>query len=445
MEALSKYQLTLDTDDNRINSSPNVIVLPSGQQFAFYSKFLYTGKLSYSRITFTSPSFTVNVEAGNGNINGVAVSWGAGTVTATPNTTQVVYVTNTGVLGIGTNLSMTFLKDVVLLAYLSSGNTSITRINELEHTGNYIYVRKQTLIGSTWIWEDYENLLNTGTDPSCFYNSVTGFIYLYYTKDSATYIRIFDPSDELTWETLSNINITSQTITLNRDPENSIAVVGANSGYKAIATIANNEYPLSLSGFTFVNGQIYVFLPVLSGDYLAYLRSDITYEFFTYSGGTYTLEALYTLDMKKKTSLLFSERYRLWEGTLGVKYVGVRLSTGIFGNEFVTSPTYYSSFEIYPYPDKTILTDPEHYTTDTRDKMLFGVVSSGYKSLVVKTAEYQETKDFESDNGDTTISSGYKSLVLKTAGYQETKDYEFDSGDIAISSGYIAKVVITNS
>jgi hypothetical protein len=444
MDATTTYQLTYDTDNNRINSSPSVIVLPSGQRIAFYSKFLTTGKISFSRITFVAPSFDISVEAGNGELNGISgITWSSGNLIATPNSFQLVYVTTAGVLGIGTNLTMSFLKDVILLAYVSSGNSSITRIQELEHSGNYIYVRKQTLLGSTWTWNDYEELLNTGSNPMCFYNSNTGYIYLNYTKDSATYVREFNPADELTWETLQSITITSGTITLNRDPENTLAVAGCSSGYKSGVVIESNEYPIGVPGFAFVNDQPYVFLPSVGGDYLSYIKSGITYEFFTLVGNDYILEATYTLSKYQATG--YQNRYKLWTGTIGVKYVGIRLNTILFTDEFVTSPNYYVFFELYPYPDKTVLIDPDNYTVDTKDNMLFSALSSGYKSLVTTTAEYIETKDFEFDSGDVAISSGYKSPVTTTAEYIETKDFETDTGDVAVSSGYKTEITIIST
>lgn len=434
-------QLTLDTDDGRINSSPSTVVLPSGQQFSFYSKFLTTGKQSYSRITFTPPSFTVNVEAGTGMINGIPVSWLAGTLTAPQNSYSLVYVTSAGILGIGQNLTMNFLKDVILLAYVSSGNSSITRIYELERTGQYIYLRRQTLVGSTWEWNDYEELLNTGSNPMCFYSSTTGLVYLNYTKDNATYVREFNPVDELTWELLQNITITSGNITLNRNPENTITVAGNNSGYKTYVLVESNEFPLGVSGFSFSNNQPYVFLPVLGGSYLQYIVSAITYEFFRMEGSSYILEASYTLN--KNSYIGYSDRYRLWTGTTGTKYVGVRLFSTLFSNAFVTSPSNYGSFELYDYPSKTVL-NASAYNTDAKDNMLFGIVSSGYKSTVATVTEYTETRDFEFETVDTAVSSGYMSMVALITEYTETRDFESDSVDTAISSGYKIEITVNS-
>lgn len=442
--AFSTTKLTLDTDDGRINSSPSTVILPSGQQFCFYSKFLTTGKESFSRITFVDPSFTVSVQAGSGTINGIPVTWGAGTLTAPANSYNIVYVTAAGVLGIGSNLTMNFLNDVILLAYVSSGNSSITRIDELEHTGNYIYVRKQILLGSEWVWDDYEILLNTGSEPICFYNSITGEIYLSYTKDSSSYVRTFKPEVDLTWEYLTSIAIAANVnITLKKDPENTAAPIGLGSGYSTSFQLNDGLFPLGASGFSFVDGNIHVFLPYLSSSYLAYTRGEVTYEFFIKSGDEYILEATYTIDNYRTLDL--EKRHRLWSGTLGVKYVGIRMKTTLYQQDYVTPPTNYGSFEIYNFPNLTTLSE-SNYSVDTRDNRFEISLGSGYAGMFSKTAEYEENRDFESDTySQIALGSGYAGVFSKTAEYEETRDFESDTySQIALGSGYATDFSVTN-
>lgn len=442
--AFSTTKLTFDTDDGRINSSPSTVILPSGQQFCFYSKFLTTGKESFSRITFVEPSFTVNVEAGSGTINGIPVNWNAGTLTSPANSYSIVYVTTAGVLGIGDDLTMAFLKDVILLAYISSGNSSITRIFELEHFGSYIYVRKQVLSGSTWVWDDYETILNSGSEPISFYNSVTDVIYLTYKKDSASYVRTFNPNDELTWEYLNSVAIAAgQSITLKRDPENTTsAAIG--SGYSTTFQARYDLYPLGVSGFSFVNNDKYVFLPFISGSYVPNIIGNITYEFYSKSGSTYTLEASYTL--RNNNSLELSERHRLWLGPNGVIYVGIRIKTQLFQEEYASSPSEYVSFEIYNYPDLTTFS-VDTYSVDTRDKSLGVSLGSGYAGIMTKTAEYEESRDSESDTyPKAALGSGYAGIMAMTAEYEETRDFESDTyPKAAIGSGYATYFRVTNT
>lgn len=442
----TSLKLTYDTDDGRRNSSPNVVVLPSGQQIAFYSKFLTTGKESFSRITFTSPSFLVNVEAGNGILNGIDVSWGAVVLTASPNIREIVYVDSVGHVGIGSNLSMTFLADKIILAYVSSGASSITRIIEYEHTGNYIYVRKQFLLGSDWIWGDYEEILNTGSEPSCFYNSVQNRIYLNYKKDSASYVRVFNPADELTWEFLPNISISdiSNTITLNRDPENTFSTTGSSSGYITYAKLRSTLFYIGVAGFAYDINNLYVFLPYLTGDFNSYIIGAVTYDFFYKVGDTYTLECSYTID--PYNTIDFNKRCRVWTGTPGVKYVGIRVYTKLFLSEYATDPEDYSSFEIFTPPIKVALED-NNYNANAKSEICNSSISSGFISSYAKISEFIESRAFGEENYfGSAVSSGFISSYVKTSEFIESRvfDGEYYSGG-AISSGYFTYFIINNS
>ncbi len=442
--AFSTTKLTFDTDDGRLNSSPSTVILPSGQQFCFYSKFLTTGKESFSRITFVEPSFIINVQAGSGMINGIHVDWDAATLESPQNSYSIIYVTVDRVVGIGQNLTMDFLKDKILLAYVGSGNSSITRIDELEHTGNYIFVRKQILAGSQWVWDDIELILNSGSEPISFYNSLTNEIYLTYKKDSSSYVRIFNPSDDLTWEYLISIAIAANVnITLKEDPENTASPIGLGSGYSTTFQLIDGLFPLGGCGFSFVEGNIHVFLPYISSSYLPYARGEITYEFYIKSGNEYILEASYIINNYRTLDL--EKRHRLWSGTLGVKYVGIRMKTTLYQQDYVTLPVNYGSFEIYNFPNLTTLSE-SNYSVDTRDNRFEMSLGSGYAGVLNKTAEYEETRDFESDTySQIALGSGYIGVFNKTAEYEETRDFESDTySQIALGSGYATNFSVTN-
>jgi hypothetical protein len=436
-------QLTRDTDSGRLNNNPCIVVSPLGQQFIFYDKYLTSGKQSYSRITFTSPSFTVNVEAGNGSINGTPVTWLAGTLTATHDTYQIVYVTTDGVLHIDlvTVMTMTLLKDVIILAYVSSGNSSITRIEEVEHTGYYIYLRKQVPSGPDWVWDDLEYRVNTGEQPKAFYDASANKIYMTYKKDSIAYVRVFDPTDELTWSYLPNIAIASNVITLNRNPQNSIRLsLSSGSQAKSISI----EFDLSAAGFSFIDGNTYVFLPLVGGSFVTYVK-DITYEFYTLGVGGYTLEESYVIP-NYPNRLTLDDRWKLWAGSIGIKYVGIRLHSYLFAEEFVTDPENYRSFEIYARPAKVLLTSLT-YNTDARDDMLISALSAGSIASIVKTYEYEESKTAGTASYATVpVSSGYESTIVKTYEYDESKaPPQTDSlATVPVSSGYEAIQIFTD-
>ncbi len=438
--------LTYDTDEGRKNSSPCLVILSTGQKIAFYSKYLTTGKESFSRITFTSPSFIVNVEAGEGTLNGVHVTWDAATLEASKNSRGIVFVDSSNHVDIGSNLSMSFLADKIILAYVSSGDSSITRISEFEHTGDYIYVRRQTLIGANWVWNDYEELLNTGSEPSCFYNSVQDRIYVNYKKDSASYVRSFNPNDELTWEYLSNISISdvSNTITLNRNPENTFSTTGTSSGYITYAKVRSTLFYIGIAGFAYDLNNVYVFLPYLTGDFNSYIIGAVTYDFFYKVGDTYTLERSYTID--PYITIDFYKRCRIWTGTPGVKYIGIRVYTKLFLSEYVTDPEDYSSFEIFTPPIKVALED-NNYNVNAKSEIYNSSISSGFISSYVKTSEFIESRAFgEEDYFGSAVSSGFISSYVKTSEFIESRAFgEEDYFGSAVSSGYLTYFIINNS
>jgi hypothetical protein len=435
-----KYQITQDTDEGRLNNYPCIIVSSTGQKFLFYEKFLTTGKQSFSRITFIPSSFIINVEAGYGSINGINVTWNSGTLIASPNSYQLVYVTSSGILGIKTAPTIEEIKDIIILAYISSGASSITRIEEVEQTGYYIFLRKQVYTGTEWVWENYEYRLNTGKQPRAYYDSNTNKIYLSYLKDSASYLRIFDFSNELTWEYLQNITINSNIITLNKDPQNIFYFSGGSSGFKSKCDIFDDLYPMTTFDFAFLGEDIYIFIPFLTGNYLKYIKSFLTYEVGYFQGENFIIEDSVTVPYTQHS---FS--YRLWEYSLGLKYIRVRLYTQLFTQEYITSPVYYKNTEIYNYPAKINIED-NNYNINVKDKMFLFGMSAGYNSNIIKTIEYQETKNFQNDYSDNfNFSAGYSSNFVKTIEYQETKNFQNDYSDnFNFSTGYKASLVFSN-
>jgi hypothetical protein len=431
-------QITKDIDNLRRNNNACVVVSPTGQQIIFYSKYLTTGKLSYSTISFTAPSFTINIEAGNGTLNGSAITWSAGILTASPNSYELVYVTSAGVLEKTANVTMTGLQTVIPLAYVSSGNSSITRIEEIAPYGYYIYVRKQILSSGQWVWDDIEYRLNTGDQPKAFYDSATQNIYLSYKKDSISYVRKVDPEDELSLEYLPNISIDSgNIITFNRDPQAAV-FMSMSSGYNSTMEFFGFEYfPIGTTGFCFIAEQPYVYMPrLVENSYYQYIRSAVTYEFYTLNAGVYTLELTYEVADNR-----VQDRFFLWTGTTGIKYLGIALKSTLSSETYRTDPIYYKQLELYAYPISIVLdTD---YSIDTRDNVLNFSMSSGYGSLMEFTATYEETKNLISEPIALSMSSGYDSPMEFTATYEETKNLISGPVALSMSSGYNAQLIIT--
>lgn len=423
---ITTQPITRDLDDSRINDNPCVVASPLGQLFIFYSKTWYTGKQSYSRIKYTPP-FSISVEAGNGVINGVEVSWNAATLTASPEEYQLVYVTPDSEVHIRSNITMTEMRTIIPLAYVKSGLLSIAQLEELEWTGRYIFLRKQVYIGSEWVWDDYEYRLNTGEQPRAFYDAVNDKIYLSYKKDSIAYNRMLDPIDDTTWEYLTSISIVINDIFLNRDPQNS-TVLSIGAGNKIAGNLSSDEYPIGTTGFCFVGNQVYIFLPHIGGNYLQDAYGPLTYEILTKVGETYTIEASYTIPSINYMYGVASYRFREWIGTIGVKYIRIRTYTRILIGEYITSQDNYRSVELYDYP--ALVSSLESYDdthdlrrVDSKPNRAEASLSAGYKLSLVKTAEYMYSdiiNRIDEIADPFAVSAGNKVFVSKIAEYWYT-------------------------
>lgn len=244
-------KLTVETDDGRPASFPSLVVAPFGQKFVFYTKQFTSGRTSDSRVTFTLP-FTVSVEAGSGTLNGSVITWGAVSASVALDSFDIVYVDSVGNVVITDTWDMTTIAASIVLAFVYVGHTAITRLEEFEKTGLYIYAQKQILVGPVWYWEDKEYLVNTGDQPRAFYDQIGDKIYLQYKKDSTVYLRIFNPSDELSWRYIPNTFIQDPNIIhFNRDPQTSVQFI-AGAGDFADQTVSDAElFPLSVTGLSF--------------------------------------------------------------------------------------------------------------------------------------------------------------------------------------------------
>lgn len=251
----SSTQLTTDTDDNRINSDMCAVVSPEGQRILFYAKTFNSGRLSNSRVTYTIP-FTLNIQAGNGIINGIAVSWGATSLIAGSNSFILIYVDNLGTVGMTTDFTMTFMKDVIVLAYVNTGNSEIVYVEEVEKISKNIYCRKQVSYSyGSWSWDDYELILNTGEQPRAFYNSDNNKIYMSYKKDDIAFVRIFDLNSQISFSYLPNKYISSDVIYLNRNPESSLYFSGSMGSISDNDIASVDLFPLGPSALSFMTSQ----------------------------------------------------------------------------------------------------------------------------------------------------------------------------------------------
>ncbi len=234
-EQLDSTKLTFETDDDRRIVFSTAVEDQDERKIVFYQKDVISGRLSNGRVQ-DAGGLNVSVAAGNGIVNSIPVSWGFTNIAVQPNQFQLVYVTTGGVVSITDNFDMTLTASVILLAYVFAGATGITRLLEIEKDGKYIYVRRQQPDGfGGYIWDNYEDILNSGTEPHAVFNILDNRIYLTYKKDSAVYQRIIEVGNEANaWEYLLDYNIQSgPQIVLGSDPLTQIEADSSSSDMKS--------------------------------------------------------------------------------------------------------------------------------------------------------------------------------------------------------------------
>jgi hypothetical protein len=347
---------------------------------------------------------------------------------------------------------MTFVKDVITLAYVSSGGSSIVYLEAIEKSGKYIYGRKQVLSGGSWIWDDYEYVLNTGEQPRAYYDPAVNKVYLSYKKDSISWVRMFDLSLSDTLEYLPNTVISGGYLylynypTTGRNPENTI-YVKSGSGLKAASSISDTVlFSLGATGLSFTETSPsvwtkYVYLPVVTGSNLAYLHYPYWIEFYTLSGSTYTLELSVLVSVNDTN--IYPYRWYPWTLTNGRKYVGLKAYNNFFSTPFYTDPANYLTLDIFDVFDFSQVLS----STSLRDDVIEGrqiyKSGAGLRSTLTKTYEYDILRDFETDFLSMRSGSGVYSTLTKTYEYDILRDFESDSISLGSGSGLKCSLVIS--
>lgn len=448
-DKLPSIKLTFDTDDDRANYNPTFVIDKNGRKIIFYEKRFKSGRLSDSRVKKTA-SFSLSVDAGNGEINGTSVAWASDTLTATPNTFELVYVDTAGNIGITDSFPMSFVQSVIVLAYINSGSSEIVTVAEVEKTGKYIYNRRQVLSGGSYVWDDNEYIVNIGEKPRAFFDAANDKIYLTYHKDNSSYIRIFDVNDPTTWSFLPNIVIISGQISKIDQPSDKIIFQTAAgiksrlvktaefketrdfeqdsfsfqtaSGQRVRQKITSNTFSLGSTGLGFIevggSFEPHIWLPYVLGtrdEFLFYIVGDVTYKIFSEVGGIYTLEDSVTISGTARDA---SERWHQWAGAPGAYYIGISVTVNrdLIGTDFETDSEFYVPIRIYdPFDETSFDAGSDTYDVDARDNVVAFKTAAGFKSSLTKTAEFEETQDFEQDSFSFQTAAGLKMALTITS------------------------------
>jgi len=194
---------------------------------------------------------------------------------------------------------------------------------------------------------------------------------------------------------------------------------------------------ISLGGLPVFNPYIYI--PYLTGSYLQYLHYPYTIEIGHLSGGNFVVEDSVVISDNDTY-----DRWHKWTGTLGLKYLRVRCFSSLMGGEYFTPPANYKQvliFDPFEYQETIgnteniqILTEPVNFEA-----------SSAKLGQIIKTFEYEESRDFEQDAVLFEVGTGSFGQITKTFEYEESRDFEQDIiPAFQVGAGYSAIMTTVN-
>jgi len=430
---------TDDSDSGRLNDFPVMVRDSNGRFIAFYEKKFRSGRLSDSEVSFVSPSLDCHVEAGNGMINSVPVIWTSTNLTLVPNTYTLIYVDQLGTVGHTADFPISFVQNIIVLAFVNVGGTSIVRLLGFEKDGYYIFHRKQVLLGSIYVWDDYEYRLNVGTKPTASYDTVSNIVYLAFQKDGASFIRAFDLTNPLTWEDLGNVIEISSVLYPVPQPLNELIMkASCDKGVQDITLPLLYELARNMAvGLDKDTLVPYVHLPYVTSSYLSAMIPPPLLEVYTKSGSIYTLEVSISIDSVEK----YNGLNLLWSYTRGEKYLGLRISHNLYIGDFVTGSADYLTMRIPDYLDFTELIDPTNKRTDIFGE-IFPMKSAHSVGNWNKDAEFAQTFEFPDDTIN--IKPAY-SVGDWNKDAEFTQTFEFSDDTIDIKPAYsVGEHTITN-
>lgn len=418
-------RLTSETDQNRNHRYGSLIKDNNNRLIVFYDKYFYSGRDSGGFVS--SPSgLTITVGSGIGNINSTPVSWSTQNIQVEPNIVQLAYVTSDNVVGVTSQYTNTFKKNVVSLSWIYPGSNSISKIHNLPTSGNYIYAKRQRPdpIGSGFYWDDYEDLLNTGTKPHAIYNKDLNRIFLTYQKNGNFECRVIDVGqDNLSWNFILDYDVNNNNQypdLLNRSiailPKNSSGQKMNNSLHSFIEQIintcndnitipnisANNKMSYINYDWTIDNskavyykdGISYIIMPyfVNRGDKYRYISN---YNLFSFNDNRYTLVEKVNYDQ-----FVYNEFHPTGVYNGNVVYIGIE-GNDIYGYPFDFFNQYWGQYVVQDNT-QNITNYSGNLAYTQLDNRMLGKISSNDK-LIANTHSFIE--QLVSSNVDTTILS----------------------------------------
>jgi hypothetical protein len=437
-EKISSNKITFDSDDNRQNYFPSIIVDRGGRRIAFYQKTLYSGRVGYARVE-KSTGFLVDVEAGSGVVNNTPITWGSEQLSAPAAAFSLVYVSPDGVLHCEAVPSMTVLSSCVLLAFVSTSVSAVIRIEEIEQTGTYIFVRYQSNIGGNWVWDDREYIVNVGERPKAFYDLSNDKVILSYNKNNVGYLRSFELTDETTWEYLNNYELSINNEIRFPDIKNNSRTFFYSSKSSVFYTEQDPYsfsyyllgYSIYIDDSSIIHHQIHV--PYIEEvNYPSLEITNVYLEIYNKVGEDYVLEdQIQILDSLNnyKGSL---DNWVTWNGTFGKKYLKIRFK---HASRIKRVPDTYIEGYFLEFQD--LYLEEGGMPTDRCQDHIKGAYFSTAKGTAGISFSYEETKELIDEVETSFFRTSGSSVSLYS--YEETK--ELVDTEVLTSSFLTSKAV----
>jgi hypothetical protein len=418
------FKQTDDSDASRLNDYPSIIRDNSGRLILFYEKYFRSGVLTGGVVSFVSPSLDCDIEAGTGTINGTPVTWSADTLTLTPDTYTLVYVDSAGNIGQTSDFPISFVKNVIILAYVNVGATTIVRISNLEKEGNYIYNRRQILSGSDYVWDGYESRLNTGEKPEVFFDSTNNKAYCTFIKDGATYTRVFDTTNELTWEDINHTEETGGVLYPVPQPRAELVLdTGCSQADSTVSQPILFDFGRSFAvGLHIDTSAPYVHLPYVSSSFISAMIPPATMQVFTKSGLVYSLEAEFNIEAEDSPTGLTTS----WAYTRGTKYLGLVVNHNLYVDDYITDPSDYVEVLIPNKIDSTEIVSPTKLDA-TIFPEVWDLEVGCSDATIIKDTEYGQLFRWGDDSLSDLEVGCSDATIMKDAEYSQVFEFESDS------------------
>jgi len=211
----STTDITSNVMIDRNNIHPSTITYPNGRSIVVYEKQLTNSELIGGSLTSTSGS-TLTISSGTAKLHENLISWNDTQLELPKSTFCVITVDETSNIQYHispyNNLGGILIDDVidkVILGWVNIGSDIIVNIDDNKQYSSMIYIQAQSYTNintwswnnsnSGWHWNNIEYRLNLGTNPYIYHDETHDLLYISYTFNMVSCLRILDIKDYTTF------------------------------------------------------------------------------------------------------------------------------------------------------------------------------------------------------------------------------------------------------